>query len=100
MQQSTDFDSRKGPFMSLLDSLPYATGIETRQISAENPSGEKGGACRETPDPSNPDVSCSKFAADLGRGGKVRPFIRQGAGTTVTLAEIDGPGCINHFFIT
>jgi D-arabinan exo alpha-(1,3)/(1,5)-arabinofuranosidase (non-reducing end) len=88
------------PFMSLLESLPYATGNETRQISAENPSGEKGGACRETPDPSNPDLFHSKFAVDLGRGWKVRPFIRLGAGTTVTLADVDGPGCINHFFIT
>ena len=62
--------------MSYLESLPFSTGIETRQISAENPTGEKGGACRETPDPLNPDLFYSKFAVDLGKGWKVRPFIR------------------------
>ena len=29
--------------------LPYEAGIPTRQISAENPTGEKGGACRWVP---------------------------------------------------
>jgi hypothetical protein len=86
--------------MSYLESLPFSTGIETRQISAENPTGEKGGACRETPDPLNPDLFYSKFAVDLGKGWKVRPFIRLNAETTVTLADIEGSGCINEFFIT
>src|SRR5262245_53295843 len=86
--------------MNLLESLPYATGIETRQLSAENPTGEKGGACRATPDPSNPDLPHSRFAIKLGKGWKVRPFIRLSAGKTSSLADVDGPGCINHFFIT
>jgi hypothetical protein len=37
---------------------------------------------------------------NLGKGWKVRPFIRVKAGETATLADIKGPGTINQFFIT
>lgn len=83
--------------MNILGALPYEAGVPTRQICPENPTGEKGGACRRAPDPSDPDLPHSRFAADLGQGWKVRPFIRVAAGETVTLADIEGPGCINHF---
>lgn len=86
--------------MNFMEFLPYSTGIDTRQISAENPTGEKGGACKWVPDASNPDLAHSGAASDLGRGWKVRPFIRVKAGETVILADINGPGCINEFFIT
>jgi Protein of unknown function (DUF2961) len=84
----------------LLGGLPFGAGLPTRQINAENPTGEKGGGCRRDPDPSNPDLPHSGPALDLGRGWKVRPFIRLKAGETATLAQIEGPGCITHFFIT
>lgn len=80
--------------------LPFETGIITRQISAENPTGEKGGGCKWIPDPSNPDLCHSFAATDLGKGWKVRPFIKVRAGETVTLADIEGPGMIREFFIT
>jgi hypothetical protein len=85
---------------SLLGGLPYEAGVPTRQISAENPTGEKGRACTWDPDPTHPDLVHSGAAVDLGRGWKVRPFIRVAAGTTVTLADIAGPGVINHVFLT
>ena len=85
---------------NLLGSLPYGTGIPTRQISAENPNGEKGGGCRWAPDPQDPNLPHSGPALDLGRGWKVRPVIPLRAGETVTLANIEGPGCIVEFFIT
>src|SRR5690348_11582507 len=85
---------------NLLSGLPYQAGAVTRQISAENPTGEKGGGCRWDPDPNDPDLSHSGPALDLGRGWKVRPFIPVKAGETVTLAEITGPGSINQFFVT
>ncbi len=84
----------------LLSSLPYSAGVPTRQISAENPTGGKGAACRWDPDPSNPELAHSGPALDLGRGWKVRPFIPVKAKETVILADIDGPGCINEIFIT
>ncbi len=87
-------------FNNLLGSLPLAHGVITRQISAENPTGAKGAACQWDPDPNNPDLIHSGAALDLGRGWKVRPFIKVLAGRTVTLADIEGPGCINEFWIT
>jgi hypothetical protein len=86
--------------MNSLESLPYSKGVITRQISAENPTGEKGEACKRVPDPTDPDLVHSGAASDLGKGWKVRPFIKVKAGETVVLADIEGPGCINQFFIT
>lgn len=84
----------------LLGSLPYGAGVVTRQISAENPTGEKGGGCKWAPDPNDPDLADSEMALDLGRGWKVRPSISVKGGETATLADIEGPGCIHQFFIT
>ncbi|MCR4682290.1 MAG: hypothetical protein K5647_03045 [Clostridiales bacterium] len=86
--------------MDLLSSLPMCGGVITRQISAENPTGEKSGAARAMPDPSDPALFHSGPARKLGKGWKVNPFIRVQAGETVTLADIKGPGVITEFFIT
>jgi D-arabinan exo alpha-(1,3)/(1,5)-arabinofuranosidase (non-reducing end) len=83
-----------------LSALPYQTGAITRQISAENPTGEKGRACTWAPDPNDPYLPHSAAATDLGRGWKVHPFIKVKAGETVSLANITGPGCINEMFLT
>ncbi len=87
-------------FSNLLGSLPLAHGVVTRQISAENPTGEKGAACRWSPDPADPNLPHSGAALDLGRGWKVHPFIKVNSGQVATLADITGPGCINEFWIT
>lgn len=87
-------------FHDLLGGLAYRTGAVTRQISAENPTGEKGGGCKWSPDPTDRNLVHSGAAMDLGKGWKVRPFISLKAGETVDLANIDGPGTINQFFIT
>jgi len=84
----------------LLCNLAYRTGCVTRQITAENPTGEKGGACREVPDPTNPNLVHSGAALDFGKGWKVRPFIKLKAGETVTLADITGPGTIQQLWLT
>ncbi len=84
----------------MLEQLPFVHGIATRQISAENPTGEKGKACLWDPDPSNPVLPHSHVAQDMGRGWKVHPFITLDPGETAILADINGPGCINEFFIT
>lgn len=84
----------------MLDRLPYDIGMPTRQISAENPTGEKGGACRWAPDPSDPMLAHSGGAVRLGKGWKVRPFIKIRPHETALLAQIEGPGAIEELFIT
>ncbi len=76
-----------------LATLPLLNQAETRSISAENPTGEKGGGARAVPDAQN-------AASDLGRGWKVRPCITLPAGQTVTLADVAGPGQVQHIWIT
>jgi hypothetical protein len=85
---------------NLLSGLPLEAGVVTRQISAENPTGEKGGGCHWIPDPNDPNLAHSAAASDLGKGWKVRPFIALKSGETVTLADIQGPGTINQLFLT
>jgi len=90
------------PFIGLnlgLGSLPLISNACTRSLSAENPTGEKGGAAKWSPDPNNPDLPHSGFAVDLGKGWKVRPFLRVPKGAVVTLADIDGPGIIQHMWM-
>jgi hypothetical protein len=77
----------------ILDTLPLLRNSQTRSISAENPKGEKGGGATAIPDASNP-------ASALGKGWKVRPAITLPNGETVTLADIAGPGTIQHIWMT
>ena len=86
--------------MDLLAGLPMMAGAVTRQINAENPTGEKGGACRWAPDPNDPNLPFSRAASDLGKGWKVNPFVSVDAGETIQLADIRGPGIINEIFLT
>ena len=76
-----------------LGSLPLLSDAETRSISAENPDGARGGGAKEDPKGQGP-------ASMLGKGWKVRPCITLEPGKTVTLADIDGPGIIQHIWIT
>lgn len=76
-----------------LGSLPLLSSAETRSISAENPNGERGGGAKAEPDERN-------AASMLGKGWKVRPCITLEPGTTTTLADIQGPGIIQHIWIT
>lgn len=73
--------------------IPFSKVYETRQISAENPTGEPGNACRW--DKNNPELTM-----DYGKGRKVHPFLQIEPRQTITLADIEGPGCIDEFFIT
>ena len=70
-----------------LGSLPLLSEAETRSISAENPTGEKGGGARARPDKESP-------ASKLGPGWKVRPYITLEPGVVTTLADVSGPGII------
>lgn len=81
------------PDFAGIGSLALLSNAETRSISAENPDGSRGGGAKADPEPGNP-------ASNLGRGWKVRPCITLKAGTTTTLADIEGPGTIQHIWIT
>jgi hypothetical protein len=76
-----------------LSGLPRLVDARTRSISPENPEGAKGGGGRAT------EGTGADAARELGRGWKVSPSIHLPAGTTV-LADIEGPGVIQHLWLT
>ena len=67
---------------------------KTRSISAENPTGEKGRGGMAT------EGTGANASRDLGQGWKVSPSIHVQPETTTTLAEIEGPGTIQHIWLT
>lgn len=73
-----------------LDNLYRLSKAKTRSISAENPTGEKGkgGMAKEG--------VASGPSKDLGPGWKVNPYVVIEPGKTQTLAEITGPGAVQH----
>lgn len=81
-----------------LENIAMLRPGRTRSITAENPTGEKGGGCWAelqpmfdgTPNP----------ARELGKQWKGRPFVSLEPGSTYTVAEIEGPGVIQHIWIT
>ena len=80
--------------MSLgLENIARLKKVETRSISPENPTGEKGGGAHEDPGGEGP-------ATQLGKGWKVRPWIPLPAGSTTELAVMEGPGTIQHIWLT
>lgn len=81
-------------FQGGLGSLSLLSDAESRSISAENPTGERANGAK-APAPAAPHPSHR-----LGEGWKVRPAINLAPGETVVLADIEGPGVINHIWIT
>jgi hypothetical protein len=67
---------------------------QTRSICPENFTGGKGQGAMAT------QGTRQAAAAGLGRGWKVSPSIDIQARSTVTLAEVAGPGCIHHIWMT
>jgi len=81
-------------------SLPMLTpDMNTRMVSPENPTGDEGKGAMRSPDSTNPDLAFSAAASDLGRGWKVRPFIKVPAHSTVTIMDVDGPATIRHIWM-
>jgi hypothetical protein len=97
-----------GSNMNLGNIMKLSNAV-TRSITAENVYGEKGqgGMADLTHDP-QPEVEkiAQKWdgpnacARDLGLKWKVRPCITVPAQTTSTLMDVDGPGVIQHIWIT
>ena len=87
MAQQYDFN---GLGMNL-GNLATLSDAETRSISPENFTGEKGKGGMAIPElPATRNKNNSSWAArDLGQGWKVNPFITINANETFTLAEIE-----------
>jgi hypothetical protein len=77
-----------------LGNLSRLSDAESRSINAENPDGAPGGGARAT------IGDTANAARDLGPGWKVAPCITLPAGERTTLADITGPGAIQHLWIT
>ena len=77
-----------------LGTLSRMSDAETRSISAENFTGEKGKGGMAT------EGVGADAARELGVGWKISPCIHVSGNSTVTLADIDGPGAIQQIWIT
>jgi len=77
-----------------LSTAPFLVNGKTRSICAENVDGAKGAGAREVPPPGE------GAAGDLGKGWKVRPCITLPKESITTLADIAGPGLVQHIWIT
>ena len=90
--QSADFN---GLNMNL-GNLSILSKAQTRSISPENFTGEKGQGGMATLG----EGSASRAARDLGQGWKVNPYVHIKPKSTFVLAEIEGPGAIQHIWMT
>jgi hypothetical protein len=79
---------------SHLGNLWRLSNAKSRSISPENFTGEKGRGGMAT------DGTGASCARDLGQGWKVSPSVSIGAGETLVLANIDGPGAIQQIWAT
>ncbi|MGP0585071.1 glycoside hydrolase family 172 protein [Paenibacillus timonensis] len=85
------------PFNGLdlgLGNLYRMSPAKTRSISAENFTGAKGQGGMAT------EGTGAACARDLGQGWKVSPSVNIAPGQTLTVADIDGPGAIQHIWLT
>jgi len=92
-----------------LGHLSKLSDARTHLITAENVYGEKGAGGMATPGgPVQAEIErigqhpgdSGSCARDLGIKWKVRPCITVPAGQTATLMDVDGPGAIQHIWIT
>jgi hypothetical protein len=77
-----------------LGNLSRLSHARTRSISPENFTGEKGRGAMAT------EGTGAKAARDLGQGWKISPSVKIQAKQIFTLAEIQGPGAIQHIWMT
>lgn len=88
------FAQSYSPLNSDLSNIFMMSDAKTRSISPENFNGEKGKGGMAT---TGTGLNASR---DLGKGWKVSPSVIIKAHTTYTVAEIDGPGAVQHIWMT
>ncbi len=91
-------EAQEGGFDGLgvnLGNLFRLSNAKSRSICPENFTGEKGKAAMATQ-----EGAAWNAARHLGQGWKVSPFVRVKGKSTFTLAEINGPGAIQHIWGT
>ncbi|MCL4693161.1 MAG: DUF2961 domain-containing protein [Candidatus Hydrogenedentes bacterium] len=79
-----------------LDQLYQLNDAQSRSISPENFTGEKGKGGMATLE----EGTAAKAARELGQGWKVNPYVHIKPGETFTMGEIDGSGIIRHIWMT
>ncbi len=79
-----------------MSSLCRIKDAETRSISPENLTGEKGKGGMATLETG----SAASAARELGQGWKVNPYVHIEPGTTFTLGQVTSSGVINHIWMT
>lgn len=87
----------QAPFDGLTNNLSniYRTSdAKTFSVSPENPTGEKGKGGMAA------QGNASAAARDLGQGWKVNPYVIIEPGKTLTIADVSGPGAIQHIWMT
>ena len=77
-----------------LGNLSQLSKAKTRSISAENFTGQKGKAGMAT------TGAGENAGRELGQGWKISPCVRIAKKTVFTVAEIAGPGAIQHIWMT
>ena len=77
-----------------LGTLPRLSDAQTRSISPENFTGEKGRGGMST------DGPAASSARGLGQGWKVSPYVLIDPGETFILADVEGSGAIQHVWMT
>jgi hypothetical protein len=77
-----------------LGNLSLLSAARSRSISPENPTGEPGRGGASTDGPAR------NAARDLGPGWKMSPYVIVPPGAVQVLADVDGPGAIQHIWLT
>ena len=90
LAQQTPYDGLNNQ----LSDLYRLSDAKSRSISPENATGEKGKGGAAT------EGTGATAARDLGKGWKISPSVDIAAGETYTVAEISGPGAIQHIWMT
>ncbi|MDQ3681630.1 MAG: DUF2961 domain-containing protein [Bacteroidota bacterium] len=86
-----------------MGSLSKLSDAKTRSISPENFTGEKGKGGMADPVKNKGQrnvANAAERARDLGIGWKINPFVIINPGETFTIAEMEGPGAIQHIWMT
>jgi hypothetical protein len=77
-----------------LGNLARLSSAETRSVSPENFTGEKGKGGMAT------EGTGARAARELGQGWKVSPSVRITPGQTFVMADVEGCGAIQHIWMT